>query len=108
QPVSPVQAASLLIGGEREHDRTLRRYAGALTCAYDRQHHRVEVLHVDGSASVEIAVDDVGRDRVMAPVARLRGYDVEVAVNQQWRFAAGVIAPACDETRPARRRLVDL
>ncbi len=83
EPVRPEHATGLLVGGEDERDGPIGDDAGSLPSAYDRQQHPVEVLHVDRAAAEEVAVDDLGGERVDLPVAGLRGHDVEVPVDQQ-------------------------
>src|SRR5699024_654423 len=45
--------------------------------------HRVEVLHVDRTATPDVAVLDLAAERVDLPVLRRRRYDVQVAVEEQ-------------------------
>src|SRR5690606_18539586 len=72
-----------------------------------REYRRVEVRHVDRAAAVQVPVDDLRGERVLAPVGGLRGYDVEVTVYEQRRLATGVVAPPGDQTRAPRRGLVN-
>jgi hypothetical protein len=108
QPVRAVVPAGLLVRGEHQHDRPPRPCSGPLTGTDDRQHHRVEVLHVDRAAAPDAAVLDLAGERVDGPVRGLRGHDVEVAVDEQ-RLGGRVGAlPAGGERRTAGRRLVQL
>ena len=49
------------------------------------------VLHVDGAAAVDVAVGDVGRERVVRPALGRGRDDVEVR-QQEERLAAGAVA----------------
>ncbi len=82
-------AASLLVGEEREDDVARRLAPGAHPLADDGQHHRVHVLHVDGATSPDATLGHLGGERVVGPLLGLGGHDVEVAVHEQ-PGAAGV------------------
>ena len=70
----------------------------------DGQHHRVQVLHVDGAATPHAAVADLARERVDLPVLGRRRYDVEVAVHQQSVAATRGPAPLARPRSPGRAR----
>ena len=65
----------------------------------DREHHRVEVLHVDRPAAPDEAVADLAREGVHLPVLGRRGHDVQVAVQQQAVAATRGPAPLGDHVR---------
>ena len=83
QPAGAELAAGLLVGDEGQHDVARRLDAGAGPVADQRQHHRVHVLHVDRAAAPDVAVALLAGERVHAPLGRIGGDDVEVAVHQQ-------------------------
>lgn len=102
-----VGGAVLFVGGEGEHDVADRARSGAGPGADGGEHHRVHVLHVDGTAAPDHAVADLAGERRHAPVGRLGGDHVEVTVHQQRvgrRIGAG---DAGDDIRPARGGLQD-
>ena len=110
QPMRSQEAAGFLVGRERQGDRAIRDRSRALAGADHRQQDGVEVLHVDGAAAVQVAVDDLGGERVDSPLLGECRYDVEVPVQQQPRPAIRC-APRCtplgDDARPARFGLDD-
>ena len=57
----------------------------------DPELHRDHRLHVDRAAAVDVAVGDVGRERIVAPALGRGRDDVEVR-QQQERVAAGAVA----------------
>ena len=61
---------------------------------------RDHVLHVDRAAAVDVAVGEVGRERVVGPALGRRRDDVEVREQQQ-RVAAGPVAAQADVDRAA-------
>ena len=84
-------------------------YAGALPLAHDREHHRVEVLHVDRAAAPEVAVADLAGERV-APTTRSRRPAPRPGGRAPAARRGDGSAPGMRATRLARpgRRLVDL
>ena len=103
-----VRAAGLLVGEEGEHDVARGLAAAAQPVAYDRQRHRVHVLHVDGAAAPHAAVGDLAGEGVVGPVRRVGRYDVGVAVDEQ-RGPGRVLALDPGHGRGAARvRLEDL
>ena len=119
-PARPGSAAGLLVGRAREQDvaaqagdRVARRIEAGRAGLGDEplddaELHRDHVLHVDRAAAVDVAVGDVGRERVVGPALRRRRDDVEVR-QQEERLAAGPVAaqPGVDRAA-ARHRLDDL
>ncbi len=99
QPFAAVLAAGLLVGDEREHQVARRHDARAFEVPGDRDDHADHVLHVDRAAAPHVAVLDRAGERVHAPVRRLGGHHVEVAVQQQ-RSAVGVGAREPANTLP--------
>ena len=102
-PAGPVAAAGLLIGGRGEQDVAAQagdRIRGGVAAGgarlpgeqpHDAELHRDQVLHVDRAAAVDVAVGDVGRERVVGPQLRRGRDDVEVAEEEQ-RAAARAVA----------------
>ncbi len=82
----------LLVGGEAEHQRPVGHDAGPGTGTHRGEQHRVEVLHVDGTATPELTLVDLPAERVQLPVGGVGGDDVEVAVHED--RVAPVPAPA--------------
>jgi hypothetical protein len=82
-PVGAEQATGFLVGGEHEGDRTVGNHAGPLTRPHDREQHGVEVLHVDGATSEQVAIHDLGRERVDLPVGGARRDNIEVAMDEE-------------------------
>jgi hypothetical protein len=82
-PVRTLAPTGLLVGGEHQRDRPVGDDAGPLPRAHRRQQHRVEVLHVDGATTEQVAVDDLGGERVDLPVGGSRRHDVEMAVDEE-------------------------
>lgn len=78
-----MEATGLLIGGVAENDGTVGDGSGPGPGPDDREHHRVEVLHVDSAAAPHVAVPNLAAERVDPPVRRLRGHHVEMPVDQQ-------------------------
>ena len=101
QPAGAELAAGLLVGDVGQHDVARRLDAGAGPVADQRQDHGVHVLHVDRAAAPDVAVALLAGERVDAPLGRIGGDDVEVAVHEQ-RRAARRSAPAMRATRLAR------
>ena len=104
---APSDAAGLLVGGEDQPDRPPRRHAGTGPSAYDAEHHRVEVLHVDCAAAPDAAVDRPRR-RTAAPTSRPRWPAPRRDARAPAAAAAIVSTPSgsqCATTRrPPRRR----
>ena len=89
-----VQAGGPRLTREQEHDLRLQR------------HH---LLHVHGASTPDIAVRDVGGERVVRPaVGGVRRDDIEVAEKQERVTAGAVAAEADGHVAAARRRLDDL
>ena len=115
-PLRADRAAGLLVGRAREQDvatqardRVARGVeAGGASLGRQQPHdaelHRDHVLHVDRAASVDVAVGEVGRERVVAPAFRRCRDDVEVGEEEQ-RIAAGAVAaqPRVDRSAPGLR-----
>jgi hypothetical protein len=102
-----VRAPGLLVGGERQHDVARGHHPVAAPPAHDRQHHRVEVLHVDGAPAPQVAVAQLAGERVHRPLRRVGRHHVEVPVHQQ-RLAGRVgSGDPGDHIRAARGRLQD-
>ena len=114
-----MEATGLLVGGHREEDvatqpgdriggRIAARGAGlAGEPADDGDLHRDHALHVDGSATPDVAVGDVGAERVVGPQLG-RGWDDVEMRQQEERLAAGpVAAQAGGHRAPTGGRLVD-
>ena len=114
------QTARLLVGGAGEQDvapetrdRVARRVeAGRAGLRReepdDGQLHRDHRLHVDRAAPVDVAVDEVGPERVVRPALR-RGRDHVEVREQQERLAAAAVAAQADMDGAAPgRRLDDL
>ncbi len=78
-----VDRTVLLVGGVGDHDVPPRPDPGARPGAYDGQHHRVHVLHVDGAAAPDHAVADLAGEGVHAPVGGVGRDHVEVAVDKE-------------------------
>ena len=114
--------ARLLVGGRGEQDvaaeagdRVARRIeAGGARLgreqAHDPELHRDHGLHVDRAAAVDVAVVEVGRERIVTPALGRRRHDIEMRQQEQ-RLAAGAVAaqPGVDgaaSRRPARRSRV--
>ena len=103
QPLHPDGAARLLVGGAGEQDVAAQardRVAGGVEAGRarlageqpnHRQLHRDHRLHVDRAAPVDVAVGDVGRERIVAPAIGRGRDDVEVR-QQEERLAAGAVA----------------
>jgi len=102
EPVSPQDATSLLVSGEHQGDRTVRNGSSTLTGTNDREQHRVEILHVDGAAAEQIAVDDLCGEWVDLPVSALRGNDIQVSVDEQSGLGRVLVAPSGDHARAPR------
>ncbi len=90
-----IEAGRARLGREQPHDAEL---------------HRDHRLHVDRAAAVDVAVDEVGRERVVGPALGRGRDDVEMR-EQQERLAAGAVAaqPGVDRATsraPARRSRV--
>jgi hypothetical protein len=103
-----VVAAGLLVGGEREDQVARRAYPAAAPVPHHREHHRVEVLHVDRAPAPQVPVAQLTGERVDRPLAGVGRYHVEVPVHEQ-RAArrVGTFEPR-DDAGPAGRRLADL
>ena len=54
--------------------------------------HRDEVLHVDRPTTVDVAIGDVGRERVVRPAVGRRRHDVEVGEQEEGIAARAVAA----------------
>ena len=73
----------------------------------DAELHRDHALHVDGAAAVDVAVDEIGRERVVGPAVRRRRDDVEMRQEQE-RLATGPIATQPGMDRSASRERLRL
>ena len=105
-------AAGLLVGGAREQDVAAQagdRVAGRVQAGRarlgrepldDAELQRDHALHVDRAAAVDVAVGEVGRERVVGPALGRRRHDVEVRQQQQ-RLAARPVAAQPDVDRAA-------
>lgn len=78
-----VRTARLLVGEEGQHDVARGLTAAAQPVPYDREGHRVHVLHVDRATAPDTAVRDLARERVVRPVVGVGGDDIGVAVDEQ-------------------------
>ena len=68
-----------------------------------RQHHRVEVLHVDCAAAPNATVDDLAGERWHRPVGRLGRHHIQVAVHQKWRQRCARLRVPSRATTDVRR-----
>ena len=118
--LAPWSAAGLLVGGRREHDvpgEAGDRIAGRVASGRARlggeaaDHadlHRDHALHVDRAAAPDVAVGDVGGERVVRPAVS-RGRDhVDVREQEERVAAAAVAVEAGDDRAASRGRLEDL
>ncbi len=113
-PFRAGQATRLLVGRAREEDIAAEpgdRVAGRIEAgrprlggqlAHDAELHRDHRLHVDRAAPVDVAVADVGGERIVRPAFGGSRHDVEVRQEEQW-IAAGAIAAQADVHRAATR-----
>ena len=108
QPLAAVLAAGLLVGDEREHQVARRHDARAFEVPGDRDHHPDHVLHVDRAAAPDVAVLDRAGERMHAPVGRLGGHHVEVAVQHQGAALAVGALQSGEHVGPARRAGLDV
>ncbi len=120
EPARAREAAGLLVGGRGEQDVALearnRVCRGIPTRGprvlrqpeHDFELHRHEVLHVDGATAIDVAVRDVGRERIVGPPIRRGRDDVEVREEQERRPARPVTPEPGDHGTPARHGLEHL
>ena len=113
-PFRPRHPASLFVGRAGEQDVATQardRVAGGVAADRpgfagqqpdDPEFHRHHRLHVHGAAAIDVAIGEVGGERVVAPALRWRGDDVEVREEEQ-RVAAAAIAVEADVDRAAPR-----
>ena len=111
-PAGAGVAAGLLVGGAREHDvaaQTGDRVAGRVQTGGaglrgqpldDAELQRDHALHVDRAAAPDVAVREVGRERLVGPALGRSRDDVEVREQQQ-RLAARAVAAEADVDGPA-------
>ena len=119
-PLRPDRAAGLLVGRAREQDVAAQagdRVASRVEAGRarlgrqqpdDAELHRDHRLHVDRAAAVDVAVGQVGRERVVAPALGRRGHDIEMGQQEQRLAARPVAAQAGVHGAATRLRLDDL
>ena len=107
EEVGALAATGLLVGGVGQHDVAVGFDAGAGPVAHQREGHGVHVLHVDRAAAPDVAVALLAGERVHAPLGRVGGDDVQVAVDQQGRPRAVAALDAGDQAGPPPLGLVD-
>ena len=121
EPARPLAAPGLLVGGAGVEDVAAQAgdgVAGGVEAGGtrpareqddDQRLERHHLLHVHGAPTPDVAVGDVGGERVVRPaVGGVRRDDVEVAQQQQ-RVPAGAVAAEADgHVAAARGRLDDL
>ena len=81
-------AACLLVAREREDQIARRLEPLGRDTKEGAEHHRDAALHVEGAPTPDLAVDELGVERRMCPLSRIRRHDVEVAVEQERRRRA--------------------
>jgi hypothetical protein len=108
EPARADAAARLLIGEERDDDVAFGLPPATEDLAERGEHHRVHVLHVDGSATPEHAVADLPGEGVDAPVARVGRDDVEVPVQHECGLLGVAPRHAGDDARATRLGLEQL
>ena len=120
EPLRAGDPARFLVGGRGEEDvaaqardRVVRGIEAGGTCLGrehpdDSQLHRDHGLHVDRAATVDVAVDEVGRERIVAPAVGRRGHDVEMREQEQRIAARAVAAQPGVDGAPAGDRFDDL
>ena len=74
----------------------------------DSELHRDHGLHVDRAATVDVAVDEVGREWIVAPAVSRRGHDIEMREQEQRISARAVATQAGVDGAPAWDRFDDL
>ncbi len=104
----PVRPARLLVREEGQHDVARGLAAGAHPLPYDREGHRVHVLHVDGAPAPDTAVRDLPGERVVRPVGRVGRDHVGVPVDEQGGPGGVLALDARDGGSAALVRLEDL
>ena len=93
-------AAVLLVAQDEQDERGRR--AGLVRREERRDAHRHAALHVERAPAPDVAVRELASERGPAPALAGRRDDVDVAVQQERRPAAGT-GMARDEVRPPRR-----
>ncbi len=100
QEVGSLRTARLLVGDRREDHVARERDLRSGEQREDRRAHGDHVLHVDGPASPDVAIDDLRTEGVVLPFGRVGLDHVQVA-GQEQRRRATVTAHARDETGPS-------
>src|SRR5690606_38513149 len=101
-----VAAARLLVRHAREDEIALELGPLAREAAHDGHAHRRVVLHVDGAASPEAAVEDLAGERRMGPALGLDLDHVEAGREQERALPAAAAQPR-DDVPAAGRALED-
>src|SRR3546814_20964880 len=84
----------LLVGGEAQHDGTVRHRTDASPGSDNREPHRVEILHFEGAASPQVDVLHLPGARHDLHVLPGRGNHTLGTVQTQ--RTAGPVTPSCD------------
>ena len=99
EPGGAVDAPGLLVGQHDQEEIPRRRHTFALGAQEGADHHRHPVLHVEGAAPPDPALDQLGREGWMGPALVDGGDHIGVALQDQAR-ATPSLQPG-DQVRPA-------
>ena len=103
----PVLAPGFLVRRAEQHEVALERHARPLDREQRNELQDPDRLHVDGAASVEVAVADLAAERIDRPVAAVGVDDVDVVMEHDPAERA-VPGEACADVGAPRCRFHDL
>src|SRR5439155_15703284 len=106
--VSHPEHVAFLVDERADDETSVERRAASLDRRPGDHRGREAALHVGGPAPVDPAVDQLGAERRVRPLARIAlGDDVGVALEQE-AWAPVAVAEPGDDVGPSGRDLVDL
>ena len=106
EPLHAERAAGLFIGHGEKYDVAIGRQVEPLEQQHDEQLEHAHALHVERAATPDLAVSDLGRERVNVPELRLRGHHIGVIEQHQRSLRAAADEPGAH--RNAARSSLDI